>query len=93
MFRNLTLDIDRVMFLVRGEPQAGTEAGELARVSNFDMQVLTLLQIFYLAEMGKSPEQLGQSVFIEKLTARGYEVVLLSEPIDEILVQNIRKWK
>ncbi|KAJ7283667.1 Hsp90 protein-domain-containing protein [Mycena rebaudengoi] len=50
-------------------------------------------QIFYLAEMGKPAEHLAQSVFVEKLTARGYEVLLLSEPLDEILVQNIRQWK
>jgi len=50
-------------------------------------------QIFYLAEMGKTPEELSQSVFIEKLEARGYEVLLLSEPLDEILLSNLRQWK
>ncbi|KAF7355281.1 Heat shock protein [Mycena sanguinolenta] len=50
-------------------------------------------QIFYLAEMGKTPENLAQSVFVEKLHARGYEVLLLSEPLDEILVQNLRHYK
>ncbi|KAJ6613464.1 heat shock protein Hsp90 [Mycena sp. CBHHK59/15] len=50
-------------------------------------------QIFYLAEMGKTPQDLAQSVFVEKLHARGYEVLLLNEPLDEILVQNIRQWK
>jgi heat shock protein beta len=41
-------------------------------------------QIFLLADMGKSPEHLAKSVFIEKLHARGYEVLLLNEPLDEI---------
>lgn len=41
-------------------------------------------QIFYLADMGKTPEHLSQSIFVEKLTARGYEVLLLTEPLDEI---------
>jgi heat shock protein 90kDa beta len=50
-------------------------------------------QIFFLADMGKSAEQLAQSVFVEKLTARGYEVLLLSEPLDEILIQTLRSWK
>ncbi|KAJ7507789.1 heat shock protein Hsp90 [Mycena galericulata] len=50
-------------------------------------------QIFYLAEMGKSPQNLAQSVFVEKLHARGYEVLLLSEPLDEIFVQNLRHYK
>jgi heat shock protein beta len=50
-------------------------------------------QIFYLADMGKSIEHLSQSVFVEKLHARGYEVLLLNEPLDEIMLQSIRKWK
>jgi heat shock protein beta len=50
-------------------------------------------QIFYIAEMGKTPEDLAQSVFIEKLHARGYEVLLLTEPLDEILFGNLRGWK
>ncbi|PBK72579.1 HSP90-domain-containing protein [Armillaria solidipes] len=50
-------------------------------------------QIFFLAEMGKETKDLAKSVFVEKLDARGYEVLLLNEPLDEILVQNIRNWK
>ena len=43
--------------------------------------------------MGKPTEELAKSVFVEKLHARGYEVLLLNEPLDEILVQNVRKFK
>ncbi|KAJ3741155.1 Hsp90 protein-domain-containing protein [Lentinula detonsa] len=50
-------------------------------------------QIFYLAEMGENPQELAKSVFVEKLDARGYEVLLFTEPLDEIFVQNIRRWK
>ncbi|TFK87065.1 heat shock protein Hsp90 [Polyporus arcularius HHB13444] len=50
-------------------------------------------QIFYLADMGKSPEELSKSVFIEKLHARGYEVLLLGDPLDEVFITNIRRWK
>ncbi|KAG2118761.1 Hsp90 protein-domain-containing protein [Suillus discolor] len=50
-------------------------------------------QIFYLADMGKSIDHLSQSVFVEKLHARGYEVLLLNEPLDEIMLQSIRNWK
>lgn len=46
-----------------------------------------------MADIGKTREQLSRSVFVEKLAARGYEVLLLSEPLDEILLQNLRKWK
>ncbi|KAK7695990.1 hypothetical protein QCA50_000630 [Cerrena zonata] len=49
--------------------------------------------IFYLADMGKDTAVLAKSVFIEKLHARGYEVLLLNDPLDEIFVQNIKKWK
>ncbi|GJE84143.1 heat shock protein Hsp90 [Phanerochaete sordida] len=50
-------------------------------------------QIFYLADMGKTPEALAKSVFVEKLHARGYEVLLLGQPLDEIFVQSVRTWK
>ncbi|OBZ70180.1 Endoplasmin [Grifola frondosa] len=50
-------------------------------------------QIFYLADMGKSVDDLAKSVFIEKLHARGYEVLLLGDPLDEVFVSNIRRWK
>lgn len=43
--------------------------------------------------MGKTPEAIGKSVFVEKLNARGYEVLLMNEPLDEILAQNIKKYK
>ncbi|EIW76098.1 cation-transporting ATPase [Coniophora puteana RWD-64-598 SS2] len=50
-------------------------------------------QIFYLADMGKAVEDLAQSVFVEKLHARGYEVLLMNEPLDEIVAQTLRTWK
>lgn len=43
--------------------------------------------------MGTTAEHLAKSVFIEKLHARGYEVLLLTDPLDEIFVQNLRLWK
>ena len=38
----------------------------------------------------KSPQK---SVFVERLHARGYEVLLLGEALDEIFVQNLSRWK
>ncbi|TDL29384.1 heat shock protein Hsp90 [Rickenella mellea] len=49
--------------------------------------------IFYLADVGKKISELQNSVFVEKLHARGYEVFLLNEPMDEVLFQNLRMWK
>lgn len=43
--------------------------------------------------MGKTAEDLAKSVFIEKLHARGYEVLLLGEALDEVFVQNVGRWK
>ncbi|KAG9016841.1 hypothetical protein FRB93_009371 [Tulasnella sp. JGI-2019a] len=50
-------------------------------------------QIFFLAGVGEKTENLAKSVFVEKLTARGYEVLLLNEPMDEILFSQAKTWK
>jgi len=50
-------------------------------------------QIFYLAGIGQSPSELAKSLFVEKLHARGYEVLLLTDPMDEILMSHLRNWK
>lgn len=50
-------------------------------------------QIFYMADSGKTAEQIKRSVFVEKLEARGYEVLLFTEPLDEVLVNTLRKHK
>lgn len=46
-----------------------------------------------MADAGKSIEELSTSVFAEKLDARGYEVLLFNHPLDEMLVQSLKKWK
>lgn len=53
----------------------------------------SVYQIFYLADMGRSEADLAKSVFVEKLIARGYEVLLLGQPLDEVFVQNLKRWK
>nr|ODN91222.1 cation-transporting ATPase [Cryptococcus depauperatus CBS 7841] len=40
-------------------------------------------QIYYMAGVGEKPEDLKRSPFVEKLIARGYEVLLLNLPSDE----------
>ncbi|KIJ37351.1 hypothetical protein M422DRAFT_178022, partial [Sphaerobolus stellatus SS14] len=50
-------------------------------------------QIFFLAGLGQPMDMLQGSVFIEKLHARGYEVLLVSEPLDEIVFTNLRTWE
>lgn len=46
-----------------------------------------------MADSGKTTEQIKRSVFVEKLEARGYEVLMLNEPMDEILVNTLRNHK
>jgi heat shock protein beta len=50
-------------------------------------------QIFYVSDAGKSASSLAKSVFVEKLDARGYEVLLLTDSLDEVLLHNLKKWK
>jgi heat shock protein beta len=50
-------------------------------------------QIFYVSDAGKSVSSLAKSVFVEKLHARGYEVLLLTHALDEVLVHQLKKWK
>lgn len=44
-------------------------------------------QIFFLT--GPSMDEIKKSPFVERIIARGYEVLYLDEPIDEYLIQNI----
>jgi len=50
-------------------------------------------QIFFYATIGQKPEVIARSVFIEKLVARGYEVFLLTEPLDEFLFGALASWE
>ncbi|CCA70224.1 related to HSP82-Heat shock protein [Serendipita indica DSM 11827] len=49
-------------------------------------------QIFFLANIGQTTENMRHSVFVEKLIARGYEVLLMTDTMDEIFVSNLRVW-
>lgn len=47
-------------------------------------------QIFYLG--GESRETLAHSPYLEKLAKKGYDVLFLTEPIDEYVVQTVQKY-
>ncbi|KAJ1536425.1 hypothetical protein HK096_010696 [Nowakowskiella sp. JEL0078] len=47
-------------------------------------------QIYYLT--GGNMEEIKNSPFAEKLIARGYEVLYMPNPMDEYLVENLRKY-
>jgi molecular chaperone HtpG len=46
--------------------------------------------IYYV--VGESKAQASQSPAIEKVASRGYEVIYVSEPVDEMTLQNIEKF-
>lgn len=46
-----------------------------------------------MADAGKPLDELATSVFVEKLDARGYEVFLFNQPMDEMLVHSLQNWK
>ena len=43
-----------------------------------------------MAGVGQATENLAKSPFVEKLHARGYEVLLLDQPMDEICLSQLR---
>ncbi|OCF30950.1 cation-transporting ATPase [Kwoniella heveanensis CBS 569] len=49
-------------------------------------------QIYYIAGVGERAEDLARSPFVEKLKARGYEVLLLSLPSDEPMMAALDKF-
>lgn len=50
-------------------------------------------QIFFVAGAGLKKAQLEKSPFVEKLIARGYEVVYFGEPMDEMLAASIGSYE
>lgn len=50
-------------------------------------------QIFFMAGTGQKKEQLSKSPFVEKLIARGYEVLFFGEPMDEILASTLGSYE
>ena len=48
-------------------------------------------EIYYL--IGDSPEQLRRSPYLEACRAKGYDVLLLSDPIDEFAIPNLHTYK
>jgi heat shock protein beta len=49
-------------------------------------------QIYFLAGVGEKPESLKRSPFVEKLIARGYEVLLLNLPSDEMMMATLSNY-
>lgn len=50
-------------------------------------------QIYFAALAGGRQEDLEQSPFVERIVARGYEVLWFLEPLDEMLAAGVRDWQ
>lgn len=50
-------------------------------------------QIYFLAGVGESIDALKRSPFVEKLVARGYEVLLLNMPADEAMMAHLNNFQ
>ena len=47
-------------------------------------------QIFYIT--GENKEQVANSAFVERVTKKGFEVIYMTEPIDEYCVQQLKEY-
>ncbi|MBP51522.1 MAG: molecular chaperone HtpG [Opitutae bacterium] len=77
--------------LLRFESTA-LDAGKLTGFDNYiDRMASDQKEILFL--FGKSRESIESGPYLEALKARGLEVLLLTEPVDEYVMQSIREYK
>ncbi|GAA5991318.1 hypothetical protein JCM10908_003254 [Rhodotorula pacifica] len=78
---------DRIVKLLRFESSAVNGTTNLDDVVARRKQGQT--QIYYIAGAGAKKEELAQSPFVETILARGYEVLYMTEPVDEMLINTV----
>lgn len=78
---------DRIVKLLRFESSAVNGTTDLDGVVSRRKQGQT--QIYYIAGAGAKKAELAQSPFVERILARGYEVLYLTEPVDEMLINTV----
>ncbi len=70
----------------------GTEEGKLTGLDAYiDRMVSDQKEILFL--YGKNRKSIESGPYLEALQARGYEVLLLTEPVDEYVMQSLREFK
>jgi len=70
----------------------GLEPGKLTGLDAYiDRMTKDQKEILFL--FGKSRESIESGPYLEAMTARGLEVLLLTEPVDEYLMQAVREYK
>lgn len=50
-------------------------------------------QIFFMAGVGQKKDTLEKSPFVERLIARGYEVLFFGEPMDEMIASSVGSYE
>ncbi|EIW71712.1 hypothetical protein TREMEDRAFT_60629 [Tremella mesenterica DSM 1558] len=68
------------------------EASRLFRSYGYLLTNMGQKQIYYMAGVGEPTEALAGSPFVEKLKARGYEVLLLNLPADEPMMSTLNNF-
>jgi molecular chaperone HtpG len=69
-----------------------TEPGKFTDLDQYlERMPVSQKEIFYL--IGESRELLEHSPYLESFRAQGQEVLLLTEPVDEFVVQSLREYK
>merc|ERR1711970_452336 len=64
---------------------------ELASLKDYVSRMKeTQKQIYYIT--GESKEQVANSAFVERVKKRGFEVIYMTEPIDEYCVQQLKEY-
>lgn len=70
--------------------------GENCIYTSFKNAVLFKLYIFiifiFLSFVGESKDQVANSAFVERVRKRGFEVLYMTEPIDEYCVQQLKEF-
>lgn len=85
-----TKNRDKLVRLLRFETSSSKELLSLDEVAAQRKKGQT--QLFFMAGVGQTKATLEKSPFVERLVARGYTVVYMGEPMDEMLVSTIGTW-
>ncbi|TNY23764.1 Hsp90 protein-domain-containing protein [Rhodotorula diobovata] len=78
---------DRIVKLLRFETSASNDTTSLDDVVK--RRKVGQTQIYFIAGAGQQKAMLEKSAFVERILARGYEVLYLTDPIDEMLVSTV----
>uniref|UniRef100_A0A1B0C796 Heat shock protein 83 n=2 Tax=Nemorhina TaxID=44051 RepID=A0A1B0C796_9MUSC len=65
---------------------------ELCSLADYVSRMQDIQKYIYFIT-GESKEQVADSAFVERVKARGFEVVYMTDPIDEYIIQHLKEYK